>query len=58
MIHTVVARDAQKNILHVIPCFNKRQVPIAKRSIMQDYPDAIITVTDMEDTPDTLDTAR
>jgi hypothetical protein len=58
MIHTVVARDLEDNVLNVIPCFDERQVPIAKRKIKQDYPSAVISVIEMEEHPDTPDTAR
>lgn len=58
MVHTVIARDADEQILHVIACFHERQVPIATKFIKESYPDAIISVTTRAEEPDLPDTAR
>lgn len=55
MVHSVIARDNQSNILHIITCFSERQIPIAKQFIADDYPDAIVTVRSAQDHPDTFD---
>lgn len=44
MIHAVIARDKDKKILQVISCFSEQQIPIAKRSILAEYPEARITI--------------
>lgn len=44
LIHAVIARDENKNILQVIACFSERQVEIAKKFIKADWPKARIEV--------------
>lgn len=58
MIHSVIARDKKKNILHLIVCFSERQIPIAKGFIKEKFPNSIISVTSAKDHDDQLDTGK
>lgn len=44
MLHSVIAKDAEKNILQVITCFSEAQIPIAKKNILKDFPGARISI--------------
>ncbi len=49
MIHSVIASDKTKKVLEVISCFNKSQVPIAEKALIQQNPGAIISVKSYSD---------